>query len=232
MYCFEEQRPVVEEAPAQSHGPTIRQASGRSLKQVVINHGLFGASGRSRRMNREHWRPLRLRIVKDNLDGLNKVLDDLAVGQRETVRELKTNDTNIRIPPDIGKWLVDNVATDPDGDPPPQLLYAAKISQRFKDRIITQTPLGVGCACPFPFAYLQYAYTYYRFYTTCAIPRALRVCDQPMLYHARQYDKRTYLYLYDNRCALRPAAPPQRRAVARPYRAWVRRRCRGAHMRY
>lgn len=168
------------------------------IKAAVAAQAIFGAHGRARRKQREHWRPLRLRIIDPNTRSINQMLDyQMRVG--DSIRELKTSDTHVRIPPNIGQWLQKNVAMDPDGDPAPQLLYAAKISQRFKDRIITETPCGVGFACPFPLGLFQYIFSYYRLYSGCVMPQALKLCDQPMLYHAKQYDRRTYLYLYDNR---------------------------------
>jgi len=173
----------------------------RAIKSAFAAQGIFGAHGRSRRMQREHWQPLRLRIVSPTAAPINRMLDKIALGSRGTIRELKTSDAHIRVPPDVGNWLIRNVAMDPDGDPAPKLLYAAKISQRFKDRIITESPCGVAFSCPFPCTLIQYAISYYRFYTGCVMPAALLLCDQPIYYHSKQYDRRTYLYIYDNRCA-------------------------------
>mmetsp|Transcript_29113 Transcript_29113/g.66840 ORF Transcript_29113/g.66840 Transcript_29113/m.66840 type:complete len:428 (+) Transcript_29113:148-1431(+) len=181
--------------------PELSKGQSSGLKSAVQLNALFGAHGRSKRKQREHWQPLRIRIVTPGTAGLNAALDAVSIGSRGTVRELKTHDARIRIPDNIGKWLTDskNVAIDPDGDPPPRLLYAAKISQRFKDRIITQAPCGVGFACPFPLALIQYLFAYYRLYTACALPKGLLMCDQPLLWHSKQYNLRTYLYVYDNR---------------------------------
>lgn len=176
--------------------PSLAEA----LKQAKRNQAMFGAHGRARRKQREHWAALQLRIKRPGETIVPAKLNDCLM--RGSVRELRTSDVHIRIPENIGKWLVEekNLAIDPDGDPQPKLLYAAKISQRFKDRIIAQTPCGVGAACPFPFAFFQYVFSYYRFYAAFQIPKALMWCDQPLLWNNKQYDRRTYLYIYDNRC--------------------------------
>jgi hypothetical protein len=189
--------PTVDVEAAAQGKPSIADA----LKGATRAQSAFGAHGRARRQQREHWSALQLRIKNPGQAIVPVASNDCLM--RSTVRELRTSDVHIRIPHNIGKWLVDekNLAIDPDGDPQPTLFYAAKISQRFKDRIITQTPCGVGASCPFPFALFQYVFSYYRFYAAFQIPKALLLCDQPLLWNSKQYDKRTYLYIYDNRCA-------------------------------
>jgi len=121
---------------------------------------------------------------------------------RSSVRLLKDSDTNVRIPPAVGKWLVQpaNNAPDPRNRTRHQrILYTGKISLRFKDHILAQSPCAYALACPFPFMILRYVYDLWRVYTCAGCPAGVRAFDQPATWHSRQYDLRAYFHVYNNR---------------------------------
>lgn len=112
---------------------------------------------------------------------------------RSEVRLLRAADAHVRIPPNLNAWLTDRANCAPDAlheGGRQRVLYTAKISLRFKDHILSQSPCAYPISCPFPVSVGQYAYDLWRVYTCQGCPAGFKAWDQPMLWHAKAYGTR------------------------------------------
>lgn len=126
----------------------------------AVGAGSLGTAGRGQSGSFGRWggastasgigaagSPPRVRIHRSR--GLN----------RADVRLLRSSDANVRIPENIGKWLTQPSNCAPDAlnrRRGQRILYTAKISLRFKDHILAQSPCAYALACPFPVMVAQY----------------------------------------------------------------------------
>mmetsp|Transcript_15660 Transcript_15660/g.42042 ORF Transcript_15660/g.42042 Transcript_15660/m.42042 type:complete len:473 (-) Transcript_15660:498-1916(-) len=168
----------------------------------------------------EHWAPLKLRFdsytvaaptaskrvrpmggTKTRNFSMARLQFRVHDPGRSEVRLLKSSDAHITIPPQVGKWLVNehNLAPDPYDTKGQRILYAAPISMRYKDHVISEGPCSYCLACPFPCSVFSYVMNLWRVYTCAGCSDGVTKFDQPLLWRTKQYHLRTYVHIYNNR---------------------------------